>query len=123
MARREAAARSTRAGLCGPAARSEQPARGIQPAPDIMKICMMTNTYLPHVGGVARSVSTFAEEFIRQGHEVLVVAPEFPGRPLPAKAEAIVERVPALQNFNGSEFSVRLPLAASLSNRLEAFQA
>jgi hypothetical protein len=40
---------------------------------------MMTNTYLPHVGGVARSVSTFAEEFIKLGHEVLVVAPEFDG--------------------------------------------
>lgn len=88
-----------------------------------MKICMMTNTYLPHVGGVARSVSTFAEEFIRQGHEVLVVAPTFDGRPLPAAAEAIVERVPSLKNFNGSDFSVRLPLAAALSARLEAFAA
>jgi glycosyltransferase involved in cell wall biosynthesis len=88
-----------------------------------MKICMMTNTYLPHVGGVARSVSTFAEEFLKLGHEVLVVAPTFEGKPLPARAEAIVERVPALQNFNGSEFSVRLPLAAGLSDRLDAFQA
>jgi 1,2-diacylglycerol 3-alpha-glucosyltransferase len=88
-----------------------------------MKICMMTNTYLPHVGGVARSVSTFAEEFVREGHEVLVVAPEFDGRKLPAKAEAMVERVPSLRNFNGSEFSVRLPLATALSDRLEAFQA
>jgi glycosyltransferase involved in cell wall biosynthesis len=88
-----------------------------------MKICMMTNTYLPHVGGVARSVSTFAEEFIRQGHEVLVVAPEFDGKPLSAKAEAIVERVPSLRNFNGSEFSVRLPLATALSDRLDAFEA
>jgi 1,2-diacylglycerol 3-alpha-glucosyltransferase len=88
-----------------------------------MKICMMTNTYLPHVGGVARSVSTFAEEFLREGHEVLVVAPEFDGKPLPAKSEAIVERVPSLRNFNGSEFSVRLPLATVLSERLEAFQA
>jgi 1,2-diacylglycerol 3-alpha-glucosyltransferase len=88
-----------------------------------MKICMMTNTYLPHVGGVARSVSTFAEEFLREGHEVLVVAPEFDGKPLPAKAEAMVERVPSLRNFNGSEFSVRLPLATALSNRLEEFQA
>ena len=88
-----------------------------------MKICMMTNTYLPHVGGVARSVSTFAEEFQRQGHEVLVVAPQFDGKPLAAKAEAIVERVPSLRNFNGSGFSVRLPLAAALSDRLEAFQA
>src|SRR5512133_1419062 len=88
-----------------------------------MKICMMTNTYLPHVGGVARSVSTFADEFMRQGHEVLVVAPKFDGRPLPAAQEAIVERVPSLQNFNGSEFSIRLPGAAALSDRLDAFKA
>ncbi|MEY4940884.1 MAG: hypothetical protein RIQ93_2619 [Verrucomicrobiota bacterium] len=88
-----------------------------------MKICMMTNTYLPHVGGVARSVSTFSEEFLRLGHEVLVVAPTFEGKRLRASAEAIVERVPALENFNGSEFSVRLPLAAGLSDRLDAFQA
>ncbi len=88
-----------------------------------MKICMMTNTYLPHVGGVARSVSTFAEEFVRQGHEVLVVAPEFDGKPLAAKAEAMVVRVPSLRNFNGSDFSVRLPGGAALSERLEAFQA
>ena len=87
-----------------------------------MKICMMTNTYLPHVGGVARSVSTFADEYRRQGHEVLVVAPNFPGR-MPKRAEAIVERVAAVQNFNGSDFSVRLPLAAGLSVRLDTFAA
>jgi 1,2-diacylglycerol 3-alpha-glucosyltransferase len=88
-----------------------------------MKICMMTNTYLPHVGGVARSVSTFAGEFQRRGHEVLIVAPEFDGKPLPAKGEAIVVRVPSLRNFHGSEFSVRLPLGASLSDRIEGFAA
>ncbi|PTX97989.1 glycosyl transferase family 1 [Opitutus sp. ER46] len=84
---------------------------------------MMTNTYLPHVGGVARSVSTFAHEFVRLGHEVLVVAPNFDGKPLPPEREAIVERVPSLQNFNGSDFSVRLPFAAALSERIDAFQA
>lgn len=88
-----------------------------------MNICMMTNTYLPHVGGVARSVSTFAEEYRRRKHRVLVVAPAFEGRPLTRRAAAIVERVAAIQNFNGSDFSVRLPLAATLSARLEAFQA
>ncbi len=88
-----------------------------------MKICMMTNTYLPHVGGVARSVSTFAEEYVKRRHEVLVVAPEFDGKPLPKKAEALVERVPAIQNFNGSDFSVRLPVATVLSSRLDAFAA
>jgi glycosyltransferase involved in cell wall biosynthesis len=54
---------------------------------------------------------------------VLVVAPEFDGKPLPAKSEAIVERIPSLRNFNGSEFSVRLPLATALSDRLDSFQA
>ncbi len=88
-----------------------------------MNICMMTNTYLPHVGGVARSVSTFADQYRRRKHRVLVVAPEFPGRPPPARAEAVVERVAAIQNFNGSDFSVRLPLAAALSTRLEDFKA
>jgi glycosyltransferase involved in cell wall biosynthesis len=88
-----------------------------------MNICMMTNTYLPHVGGVARSVSTFAEEYRKRRHRVLVVAPEFEGKPLSARAAAIVERVPAIQKFNGSDFSVRLPLATVLSTRLEAFPA
>ncbi|HTL67298.1 MAG TPA: glycosyltransferase [Lacunisphaera sp.] len=87
-----------------------------------MKICLMTNTYLPHVGGVARSVSTFAHEYRRLGHDVLVVAPDLPGR-VPARAEALVERVAAIQNFNGSDFAVRLPLAATLSRRLDAFEA
>jgi len=87
-----------------------------------MKICMMTNTYLPHVGGVARSVSTFVDEYRRLGHEVLVVAPHLPGR-TSKRAEAVVERVAAIQNFNGSDFSVRLPLAATLSQRLDEFAA
>jgi 1,2-diacylglycerol 3-alpha-glucosyltransferase len=88
-----------------------------------MNICMMTNTYLPHVGGVARSVSTFAEEYLKRSHRVLVVAPAFDGKPLPRKAEAIVERVAAIQKFNGSDFSVRLPLATALSARIDAFSA
>jgi glycosyltransferase involved in cell wall biosynthesis len=88
-----------------------------------MKICMMTNTYLPHVGGVARSVSTFADEFRKRKHRVLVVAPEFEGKPLPPRAAAIVERVPAIQNFNGSDFSFKLPIVAGLAPRLDAFEA
>ena len=88
-----------------------------------MNILMMTNTYLPHVGGVARSVSTFAEEYRRRGHDVLVVAPRFDGKAPPRRAEAMVERVAAIQNFNGSDFSVRLPLASVMSERIQTFPA
>ena len=72
-------------------------------------------------GHVGHQASTFPLQ--RLGHEVLVVAPTFDGKPLPPEKEKIVERIPSLRNFNGSEFSVRLPLAAALSDRLEAFQA
>lgn len=84
-----------------------------------MKICMMTNTYLPHVGGVARSVHTFAEDYRRLDHETIVVAPTFPGvDELDPEVERDVVRVPAVQRFNGSDFSVRLPLVGLLNRRL-----
>lgn len=80
---------------------------------------MMTNTYLPHVGGVARSVETFGEALRAKGHAVLVVAPEFPDV---AEGETDTVRVPALQRFNGSDFSVRLPVPGLLDEPLERFR-
>lgn len=84
-----------------------------------MKIVMFTNTYKPHVGGVARSVDFFAEDLRREGHRVLVVAPEFPGAE-DADTETLL-RVPAIQEFNGSDFSVRLPAPFRIETVLEAF--
>lgn len=84
-----------------------------------MHILMMTNTYLPHVGGVARSVAAFSETYRRRGHEVLVVAPEFDDRD---PDEQGVVRVAAMQNFNGSDFSVMLPDGGVLAETVAAFQ-
>ena len=42
---------------------------------------MLTNTYLPHLGGVARSVSAFTEQLRVSGHQVLIVAPTFENQP------------------------------------------
>jgi glycosyltransferase involved in cell wall biosynthesis len=84
-----------------------------------MKIVMFTNTYLPHVGGVARSVSTYEREFCRRGHDVRIVAPEFEG------AEDMAGRVlrtPAIQNFNGSDFSVRIPVPGLLADFVDDFR-
>lgn len=83
-----------------------------------MNIVLISNTYLPHVGGVARSVAAFREEYQRAGHEVLVVAPAFADQPT---EEAGVVRIPALQNFNASDFSVALPLPSGLMATLEDF--
>ena len=84
-----------------------------------MNIVLLTNTYTPHVGGVARSVQAFAEEYRKAGHRVLVVAPQFPDAPA---AEKDVVRIPALQNFNASDFSVALPFPTGLKDTLDEFR-
>lgn len=88
-----------------------------------MKIAHFTNTFLPHVGGVARAVQTMLEDQRRARHRALVVAPEFAEGAAPRAIERHVARIPALTNFNDSDFSVRLPFAAALSERLSKFRA
>jgi 1,2-diacylglycerol 3-alpha-glucosyltransferase len=80
---------------------------------------MFTNTYLPHVGGVARSVSTYEEELRRRGHEVWIVAPEFEGA---EDSSGTVVRMPAIQNFNGSDFSVRIPQPGVLADFIDTIR-
>lgn len=84
-----------------------------------MRIAMFTNTYLPHVGGVARSVSTYAAEFRRRGHDVRIIAPQFAGA---EESTAEVLRTPALQNFNGSDFSFVLPQPGLVADFLDQVQ-
>ncbi len=84
----------------------------------IMNILMVTNTFTPHVGGVARSVQGFASEFRKRGHRVLVLAPLFEGTP---KKEQDVVRVPAVQHFSGSDFSVPMPVPGRVTAALRTF--
>lgn len=84
-----------------------------------MKICMFTNTYLPHVGGVARSVAFFAKDLRALNHQVLVIAPSFSETP---ERETDVLRVPAIQNFNASDFSVRIPIPFLIDQEIDGFE-
>jgi len=83
-----------------------------------MNILMMTNTYKPFVGGVERSVEVFTEEYRGDGHRVIIVAPRFKGMP---DHEPDIIRVPAIQNFNGTDFSVQLPIPGVLTRALKGF--
>src|SRR5262249_9884342 len=78
----------------------------------VVNVLMTPNTYWPPVGGVARSVTSCPEAFRRRGHRVLVVAPTFDGTP---PDETDVVRIPAITNFNGSDFSAALPIPGLLS--------
>lgn len=84
-----------------------------------MNIVMLSNTYAPHVGGVARSIAAFARQYRERGHKVLIVAPEFDNQ---QSDEKDVVRISAIQHFNGSDFSVALPVSGLLSDTLDAFQ-
>jgi 1,2-diacylglycerol 3-alpha-glucosyltransferase len=84
-----------------------------------MNILMMTNTYLPHVGGVARSVDTLAHWLRCREHRVLIGAPKFEGAP---DREPGVVRLRAIQHFNGSDFSVPLPITRRLHRAVERFE-
>lgn len=83
-----------------------------------MKILMATNTFAPLVGGLEKSVETFAEEYRERGHQVVVITPEADGRP---EDERDVIRMPAIQNIVGTEFSLKLPLPGVLTEALGDF--
>lgn len=109
---------------------------------------MFTNTYLPHVGGVAKSIACFKQDLQKLGHQVLVIAPSYATdetktdktNPDPTKTdttktdttktdepetdekqETDVVRLPAIQKFNGSDFSVRIPLPLIVANAVDEF--
>jgi len=84
-----------------------------------MRIAMFTNTYLPHVGGVAQSVDLFTRAFRERGHRVLVIAPDFDEE---REDEPDVVRVPAITDFYKSDFSVSYPIPGLLKSRLDEFQ-
>ncbi len=83
-----------------------------------MHIAMFTNLYLPLVGGIQRSIATFKQAFEARDHNILVVTPELERNP--SDDPSVVE-VPAIQNFNGSDFSVAIPIPGYLSRTLDEF--
>lgn len=84
-----------------------------------MNILMMTNTFIPHVGGVARSVQSFTDGYRKQGHRVMVVAPQYENIP---GNDSDVIRIPSIQHFKGSDFSVPLPIPGFLTKAIEKFK-
>ncbi|MBS3821883.1 MAG: glycosyltransferase [Planctomycetes bacterium] len=83
-----------------------------------MNIAMFTNTYLPQVGGVAKSLERFRPLMEQRGHEVLIVAPTYEQ---PHDDTANVYRIPAVQKLDGSDFSLALPVGFDLGEDVDAF--
>ncbi|MCW8901714.1 MAG: glycosyltransferase [Gammaproteobacteria bacterium] len=43
-----------------------------------MRILMISDVYFPRINGVSTSIKSFRDELIAQGHEVILIAPEYP---------------------------------------------
>lgn len=84
-----------------------------------MNILMMTNSYLPRVGGVANSVDAFTEQYRRKGHRTIIVAPDYEGKD---KNEQDVIRLPSLQHCSGIDYSLMLPIPGFLEAKLSDFK-
>ena len=80
-----------------------------------MKIAIVTDTYRPRVNGVVASIDTFANEYRKMGHEVMIVAPEYPAGQKDFKDagnEQYVIRIKASPLFFDPEDSLAFPGSA-----------
>jgi len=83
-----------------------------------MHIAMFSNTFLPMLGGIEKSVATFAADFRKAGHRCLVVTPEMTGA---EESDEETLRVPSLKNIGGSPFSLHLPIPGLLTTKMDDF--
>ncbi len=73
-----------------------------------MRIGIFTNTYKPEINGVVRSISTFRDELVRQGHTVYVFAPESPGHD---DEEYGIFRYPAMRLPVAENYPLAIPVS------------
>lgn len=83
-----------------------------------MNVVMMSNSYLPTVSGVVRSVQAFSAALRTRGHRVLIIAPEQDGAP----QEEDVVRLPSIQHISANDYAIRLPIPGYLTGTLDQFQ-
>jgi 1,2-diacylglycerol 3-alpha-glucosyltransferase len=84
-----------------------------------MRIALFTECYLPVINGVVVSVSTCARELTRQGHEVRVFAPAYPGY---QETDSRVHRLPSL-SLSRSAYPLAWPRVSRRTRQvLSAYQ-
>ncbi len=71
-----------------------------------MRIALFTECYRPIVNGVVISVLTFAGELRKQGHEVHIIAPAYPGY---ADTDPHVHRLPSISLPTSPRYPLAIP--------------
>lgn len=76
-----------------------------------MHIANFTNTYLPFISGVVRSIRTFRDELTRQGHNVFIFAQEHAGH---IDEEPFIFRYPSLSLHLPVEVHAAIPISPTI---------
>jgi 1,2-diacylglycerol 3-alpha-glucosyltransferase len=79
-----------------------------------MRVSLFTECYHPIVNGVVVSVATFSKELRKQGHEVHIYAPAYPGY---RDQEAYVHRLPSLSLPTRPRYPLALPFGSFWQRR------
>ena len=79
-----------------------------------MRIALFSECYRPIVNGVVVSVSTFATELQKLGHEVHIVAPAYPGH----GQEPNVHRIPSICPPSNPRYPLAIPYTSHRLKRL-----
>jgi len=79
-----------------------------------MRIALFTECYQPIVNGVVVSVYTFSRELRKQGHEVHIVAPRYPGY---RDSEPYVHRLPSISLPTRPRYPLAVPYGSLLLRR------
>lgn len=84
-----------------------------------MHIANFTNTYLPFVSGVVRSICTFRDELSRKGHNVFIFAQEHAGH---EDAEPFIFRYPSLPLPLPVDVNAVIPLSSFVDHLLPSLK-
>jgi 1,2-diacylglycerol 3-alpha-glucosyltransferase len=83
-----------------------------------MRIVMFTNSYVPVVNGVTRSIQSVRQKLLEFGHALLIVAPQQRDAPCD---EAGIVRLPAIPPLTANEIPLALPAIGTLRRALDDF--
>jgi len=84
-----------------------------------MKIAVYTNAYKPIISGVVNAIVLFRQGLLAQGHEVMVLAPDYYGH---RDREPDVYRYPSVDLSRQVRFPVAIPWSTRLSHLVRSFR-
>ncbi len=109
-------------GLAGPGVRRSRnewrwniermPSRG-----DAVRVGVFSDSYLPRISGVVRSIEALVAELRRQGHQAAIFAPAYPGY---RDADPDVVRFPSVRAPGIPDFPLAIPVARRFTADLRA---